>query len=752
MATKKAAAKKAVAKKAPAKKTAAKQPAGTKRAGSATPPQPPSVRGTRRSDPAATSPGDDVTVQDLIEGTGAGGETHQRAGAGHAILTTQQGVPVADDQNTLRIGERGPAALEDFHFREKIFHFDHERIPERVVHARGFGAHGFFEPSESLADVTRADLFQRPGERTPVFVRFSTVAGNKGSFDLARDVRGFAVKFYTQEGNWDLVGNNIPVFFIQDAIKFPDLVHAVKQAPDRGFPQAQSAHDNFWDFISLMPEATHMVMWTMSDRVIPRSFRFMEGFGVHTFRFVSASGGSTFVKFHWKPKLGLQSVVWNEAVKINGADPDFHRRDLWDAINAGDFPEWELGVQLFDDAFADEFDFDVLDATKIIPEELVPVRRVGRLVLDRTVDNFFAETEQVAFCTQNVVPGIDFSNDPLLQGRNFSYLDTQLKRLGSPNFTHLPVNAPKCPVAHFQQDGHMAMTNPVGRVNYEPNSWSDGGPREDPVSGFPTYPAQEAGPKQRVRSERFRDHFSQARQFWISQTASEQQHIVNAFVFELSKCEQPGIRSRMVANLRNVDDGLATRIADGLGLPAVPDPTPPIQAPITDLPPSPALSIVANGPASFEGRKIGVLVTDGTDAVLLGALRDAATAEGTLVELVAPKIGGAVLSDGTLLPAHQKIDGGPSVLYDAVAILASREGAALLANDATARDFVTDAHAHAKYIAYHPDAVPLLEAAGVWSLADEGYVELAGRGAVASFIERCRSLRLWTREATVDQT
>ena len=342
----------------------------------------------------------------------------------------------------MRAGERGPSLLDDFHFREKIFHFDHERIPERVVHARGFGAHGFFETYESLADITRADLFQRAGERTEVFVRFSTVAGNKGSSDLARDVRGFATKFYTREGNWDLVGNNIPVFFIQDAIKFPDLVHAVKQEPDRGFPQAQSAHDNFWDFISLMPEATHMVMWTMSDRAIPRSFRFMEGFGVHTFRFLDAADESTFVKFHWKPKLGMQSVVWNEAVKINGADPDFHRRDLWDAINSGDFPEWELGVQLFDDDFADRFDFDVLDATKLIPEELVPVRRIGRLVLDRTVDNFFAETEQVAFCTQNIVPGIDFTNDPLLQGRNFSYLDTQLKRLGGPNFTYLPVNAP----------------------------------------------------------------------------------------------------------------------------------------------------------------------------------------------------------------------------------------------------------------------------------------------------------------------
>ena len=415
------------------KSTAAKKEAPRKATAGAARPRPTAHRtAPKAADPAVVAATDGQPISELIDEVGAGGETHQTARDGRAALTTQQGVPVADDQNTLRAGARGPSLLEDFHFREKIFHFDHERIPERVVHARGFGAHGFFEPYESLADVTRADLFQRPGERTPVFVRFSTVAGNKGSFDLARDVRGFAVKFYTQEGNWDLVGNNIPVFFIQDAIKFPDLVHSVKQAPDRGFPQAQSAHDNFWDFISLMPEATHMVMWTMSDRAIPRSFRFMEGFGVHTFRFVNAAGASTFVKFHWKPKLGLQSVVWNEAVKINGADPDFHRRDLWDAINSGDFPEWELGVQLFDDDFADRFDFDVLDATKIIPEELVPVRRVGRLVLDRTVDNFFAETEQVAFCTQNVVPGIDFTNDPLLQGRNFSYLDTQLKRLGEP--------------------------------------------------------------------------------------------------------------------------------------------------------------------------------------------------------------------------------------------------------------------------------------------------------------------------------
>src|ERR1700750_3049540 len=416
------------------------------------------------------APGGAATVHDQKLERGPGGELHQTATGKTPVLTTAQGGPVSDDQNSLKIGARGPTLLEDFHFREKIFHFDHERIPERVVHARGYAAHGFFENYKSLSKYTRADLFQRAGERTPAFVRFSTVAGSKGSFDLARDVRGVAVKMYTQQGNWDIVGNNIPVFFIQDAIKFPDLIHAVKPEPDRAFPQAQSAHDNFWDFISLTPESMHMVMWVMSDRAIPRSFRFMEGFGVHTVRLVNAKNESTFVKFHWKPKLGLQSVVWNEAVKINGADPDFHRRDLWNAIRSGNFPEWELGLQLFDDAFAEKFAFDVLDATKIIPEEDVPIRKVGRLVLDRCVDNFFAETEQVAFCTNNFLPGIDFTNDPLLQGRNFSYLDPQLKLLVAPNFTHIPINAPKCPFATLQQDGHMAMINPKGRVNYEPNS------------------------------------------------------------------------------------------------------------------------------------------------------------------------------------------------------------------------------------------------------------------------------------------
>jgi catalase len=681
---------------------------------------------------------------------GAGGETHQVADADHPPLTTQQGTVVADDQNTLRIGDRGPAALEDFHFREKIFHFDHERIPERVVHARGFGAHGYFETYESLADITRADLFQRADERTPAFVRFSTVAGNKGSGDLARDVRGFAVKLYTKEGNWDLVGNNIPVFFIQDAIKFPDLIHAAKEEPDRGFPQAQTAHDNFWDFASLMPEATNMLLWIMSDRAIPRSFRFMEGFGVHTFRLVNAEGASTYVKFHWKPKQGLQSVVWNEALKLNGADPDFHRRDLWDAINQGAFPEWELGLQLFDDEFADQFPFDVLDATKLIPEEEVPIRVVGRLVLDRVVDNFFAETEQVAFCTQNIVPGIDFTNDPLLQGRNFSYLDTQTTRLGGPNFTYLPVNAPKCPFATFQQDGHLAVVNPTTRANYEPNSWGDqGGPREDPVDGFGSFPAEEGGAKRRIRADRFADHYSQARQFYVSQTEVERRHIGDAFVFELSKCLRLDIRTRLVAGLRNVHEELAGYVAEGLGLDELPEPSIPARQPITDLAPSPALSILQNGPDSLAGRKIGVLVTEGADADILDALLDAAEEQAFNVEVVAPVVGGFIASDGSARGADQLIDGGPSVLYDAVVLIPSLAGAEHLAKKAAARDFVTDAFAHCKFIGYGSDARALLDATGISQQLDDGLVELADASAVEELLSRAVGLRFWDREEAV---
>ena len=676
-----------------------------------------------------------------------GGETHQTAGGDIPPMTTQQGVPVADDQNSLKIGSRGPTALEDFHFREKIFHFDHERIPERVVHARGFGAHGYFANYQPLADITRADLFQRAGEKTPAFVRFSTVAGNKGSADLARDVRGFAVKLYTKEGNWDLVGNNIPVFFIQDAIKFPDLIHAAKEEPDRGFPQAQTAHDNFWDFISLSPESIHMALWIMSDRAIPRALRFMEGFGVHTFRLVNARGKSTFVKFHWKPKLGMQSVVWNEAVKINGADPDFHRRDLWQAIHAGQFPEWELGLQLFDDKFAEEFPFDVLDATKLIPEELIPIRKVGRLVLDRCVDNFFAETEQVAFCTSNIVPGIDFSNDPLLQGRNFSYLDTQLKRLGSPNFTNLPINAPKCPFHTLQQDGHMAMVNPKNRVNYEPNSLTgaEAGPREDPDNGFHSYPVQEEGPKLRSRPESFADHYSQARQFYISQTPVEQTHIADAFTFELSKVENPEIRTRMVSHLMNVDDGLADKVAKSLGLKKMPKAAPPAKPTRTDLKPSPALSILRNSPGKFEGRKVGALVTDGADIGLITMLKKSLAKEGATLEFIAATIAGISASDGSSIAANQKIDGGPSVLYDAVALLVSEEGAEALWNLPAARDFVADAYAHSKFVAYSNAAKPFLAKVIGAEKLDGGFIEIKASKDLSRFVEECRKLRFWER-------
>jgi len=697
-----------------------------------------------RSGAAPSAKGVAIHDQKMIRGNG--GELHQIADSDTDVLTTAQGGPVSDDQNTLRMGERGPSLIEDFHFREKIFHFDHERIPERVVHARGYGAHGFFETYDSLAKYTRADIFQRAGEKTPAFVRFSTVAGSKGSSDLARDVRGFAVKLYTKEGNWDIVGNNIPVFFIQDAIKFPDLIHSVKPEPDREFPQAQSAHDNFWDFISLTPESMHMVMWIMSDRAIPRSFRFMEGFGVHTFRLLNKKDEATFVKFIWKPKLGLQSVVWNEAVKINGADPDFHRRDLWDAIQAGDFPEWELCLQLFDQEFADKFDFDVLDPTKIIPEEIIEPLPVGRLVLDRMPDNFFAETEQVAFMTQNVPPGIDFSNDPLLQGRNFSYLDTQLKRLGSPNFTHIPINAPKCPFAHFQQDGHMAMRNPVGRANYQPNSWGMG-PRQSP-DGFRSFAEPANGAKQRIRAESFADHYSQARQFFNSQTVHEQKHIAMALTFELSKVETPAIRERVVSHLLHIDEALAANVAEKLGLADMPKPADAAVPPRDDLPPSPALSIVENGPKTFAGRKVGVLVSDGVDAKLVKKLQDALSAEGAMMELIALKVGGVEAADGSHLDAKHMIDGGPSVLFDAVALLVSEQGAEMLTKESAARDFVADAFAHLKFIGFVPAAKPMLAKAGLAGDEDEGLVPLDS-ASVSAFVEKCRKLRLWTREQTV---
>ena len=560
-------------------------------------------------------------------------------------------------------------------------------------------------------------------------------------------MRGFAVKLYTQEGNWDIVGNNIPVFFIQDPIKFPDLIHAVKAEPDRGFPQAQSAHDNFWDFASLMPESTHMLLWAMSDRAIPRSFRFMEGFGVHTFRFVNARGRSTFVKFHWKPKQGMQSVLWDEAVKINGADPDFHRRDLWDAIQAGDFPEWELCIQAFDERFADRFDFDVLDATKLIPEELVPVQPIGRLVLDRTVDNFFAETEQVAFCTQNIVPGVDFTNDPLLQGRNFSYLDTQLKRLGGPNFTHIPVNAPKCPMAHFQQDGHMAMANPVGRTNYEPNSRTgdERGPREDPAGGFTTFACGRGGGEAAAAAGVLRRPLQPGGPVLPQPDAGRAAaHHRRVHVRAQPRSRRP--RSASAWSPTSATPTTTSPPPSPTGS-ACPCRRPPPRQPhrTTRSRPSPALSILANAADSFAGRKLGVLVSDGAPAATVKALRAAMKAEAANIEFIAPAIGGVTLDDGSALAADQMIGGGPSVLYDAVAVVVSAEGAEELASLPPAKDFVTDAHAHCKFVGHTPEASALFAAAGLADLLDDGYYELSTRATTKRFGEACRSLRFWAR-------
>ncbi len=677
---------------------------------------------------------------------GEGGELHQTARRNGEALTTQQGVVIADNQNSLRAGARGPILLQDFMLREKIFHFDHERIPERVVHARGVGAHGSFVCTNAIPELTRAAPFQAVGKTTELFVRFSTVAGSKGSMDLARDVRGFAVKFYTEEGNWDLVGNNIPVFFIQDPIKFPDLVHAVKPEPDRGFPQAQSAHDNFWDYISLTPESMHMVMWQMSDRTVPRSFRMIEGFGVHTFRFVNASGEATFVKFHWRPKLGMQSVLWDEAVKINGADPDYHRRDLWEAIQRGDLPAWDLAVQMFDEATADALDFDILDPTKVIPEEAVPLVVLGTMTLNRTVDNFFQETEQVAFCTQNVIPGIDFTDDPLLQGRNFSYLDTQLKRLGSPNFTQIPINAPRgCPVSTYQQDGHMQRSNRPGRVNYEPNGWGVG-PREDPLRGYVSFAQPVEGPKTRLRPESFADHYSQARQFYISQTVTEQAHIQNALVFELSKCRERRIRLAIVAHLRNIDEDLAETVAQGLGEAHLPVAAIAARPTRMDLAPSPALSIQRKAPGSFEGRVLGVLCSEGASSLLLGRLAAVALTEGARLKLVCPTIHGIVDDAGLPHPADEMLAAGKSVLFDAVAVVLGPNDAETIAQIPAAQDFLRDAHAHCKFIGVS-GADALIVASGMAGKGDAGHFELEEADDAEAFLQACRALRHWPRES-----
>jgi len=682
---------------------------------------------------------------------GIGGELHQNvpAGADHeggiSHLTDNFGHRVADNQNSLRAGERGPTLLEDFVLREKIFHFDHERIPERIVHARGSGAHGVFECTKGIPDLTKASIFQKKGDSCPVFVRFSTVAGGAGSIDTPRDVRGFAVKLYTDTGNWDLVGNNIPVFFIQDAIKFPDLVHSVKMEADRGYPQAASAHDTFWDFIGLMPESMHMIMWAMSDRAIPRSLRMIEGFGVHTFRLVNAKGEGHFVKFHWKPVLGIESTTWDEAVKIAGADPDFHRRDLFEAIEAGDYPQWDLGVQVFDEAWAAKQPYDVLDATKLIPEEEIPVEIIGRMTLNRNVDNFFAETEQAAFLPTNIIPGIDFTNDPLLQGRLFSYLDTQKSRLGTTNFHQIPINAPKCPFHNFQRDGMMQTLVPTGRANYEPNSLAeageDAGPRACPETGFTTFTVNDErndqAQKLRIRAELFADHYSQARLFYRSQTENEQAHIASALVFELSKVQLDHVRARVISRLRNIDEDLGKRVADGLAI-DLPEKAKAAKAPV-DMPPSDALSIQKRAKDTLQGRKVGILFAEGSDKATIDTLKGDIEKAGGTAFLVAPKVGGIKVKGG-ILKADGQLAGSPSVLFDAVAAILTPDAAEKLTKDGAAVQWFMDAFGHCKTIAHCKGTQILLDKANVEP--DDGVVP------VENFM-KVGVKRHWAREPKV---
>jgi catalase len=638
-----------------------------------------------------------------------------RADSGERELTTNQGVPVADNQNSLKAGLRGPALLEDFILREKITHFDHERIPERIVHARGSGAHGFFECYEPLTKLTRASLFSEKGKRTPVFVRFSTVAGERGSTDTARDVRGFAVKFYTDEGNWDLVGNNIPIFFIQDAMKFPDLVHAVKPEPHHGMPQAASAHDTFWDFVSLMPESAHMLQWVMSDRAIPRSLRMMQGFGVHTFRLVNERGSSVFVKFHWNPVAGTHSLDWDEAVKISGADPDFHRRDLWEAIEAGAYPEWEFGIQVFSEEQADKFSFDVLDPTKIVPEELVPVQPVGRMVLNRNPDNFFAETEQVAFCAAHIVPGLDFTNDPLLAGRIHSYVDTQISRLGGPNFHEIPINSPVAQVHNNQRDGMHRQTINRGRVAYEPNSLGGGCPfQAGAARGFTSFPQPVTEDKVRGKPEKFADHYTQAALFYESQSPVEQAHIVRAFRFELTKVQVPAIRERVVSQLVNVNADLARAVAEGLGI-DVPDAQPPL-VPRNSRPEvtkSPTLSLLARpGDGSIRTRRIALLVADGVAGEAMRALHAALSAQGAVPRFVGPKLGTVRSEDGKDIEVEISIEAAPAVLFDAM-VLPDGEAADALAASGPALEFLKDQYRHCKAILALGEGRRLLDAARI---------------------------------------
>ncbi|MBV7533745.1 catalase HPII [Chitinophaga sp. sic0106] len=689
---------------------------------------------------------------------------HTEDGA-EQFLTTNQGVRINDNQNSLKAGERGATLMEDFIFREKMTHFDHERIPERVVHARGEAAHGYFQVYESMAEYTKAGFLTEPARITPVFVRFSTVAGSRGSSDLARDVRGFAVKFYTAEGNYDLVGNNMPVFFIQDAMKFPDFVHAVKPEPRNEMPQAASAHDTFWDYVSISPESTHMVLWVMSDRAIPRSLRMMEGFGVHTFRFVNEAGKGTFVKFHWKPLLGVHSVAWDEAQKISGKDPDFHRRDLWDAIEAGDYPEWELGVQLVPEEDEHKYPFDLLDPTKIIPEEVVPVQRIGKMVLNRNPDNFFAETEQVAFHPGHVVPGIDFTNDPLLQGRLFSYNDTQLIRLGGPNFAEIPINRPIAPVHNNQRDGYMRQAINRSPASYEPNTVAGGCPYQAMMKqgGYTSYQERVDAHKVRGRSESFFDHFSQAALFFHSQSEPEKLHIINAFRFELGKVSRKEIRQRMLGILSQVDIYLAEKVAEGLGMP-VPEVLEkpinrvrPADAAAEDYEPkwvsqqvgaSAALSMANTVKDSIKTRKVAFLVADGVDVGDVNAMKGALVSAGAVVQLVAMHLGDLNGADGQMLPVDQSFLAAASVLFDAVYVPGGADSVTKLTTIPAAVHFVNEAYKHCKAVCMHKDAIAFLRKTALPS--DTPAAGLITGSDADAFMHAIAQHRFWEREAVDD--
>jgi catalase len=680
-----------------------------------------------------------------------------RVDSGGQALTTNQGVKVADNQNSLKAGLRGPTLLEDFILREKITHFDHERIPERIVHARGSAAHGYFECYKPLTALTSASIFAEAGKRTPVFVRFSTVAGERGSTDTARDVRGFAVKFYTDEGNWDLVGNNIPVFFIQDAMKFPDLIHAVKPEPHHAMPQAASAHDTFWDFVSLMPESTHMLMWVMSDRAIPRSYRMMQGFGVHTFRFVNARGESRFVKFHWNPRAGTHSLVWDEAVKISGADSDFHRRDLWESIEAGAYPEWELSVQVFTEEQSEKFSFDILDATKLIPEELVPLQPIGRMVLNRNPDNFFAETEQVAFCTAHIVPGLDFSNDPLLAGRIHSYIDTQISRLGGPNFHEIPINAPVAPIHNNQRDGMHRQAIARGRVAYEPNSLGGGCPFQAGAAGFRSFPQPVEDDKVRGKPERFAEHYNQATLFWNSQSDPEKQHIINAFRFELTKVQVNTVRRRVVAQLRNVAEELAQAVAIGLGIDELPEPLPRVlkRTPQPEVAHSGSLSLLARpGSDGIQTRHIAILIADGVDSAAATLIHESLSGSGAVPRFVGMKLGKVEGEEGTALDIEVSMEAAPSVVWDGLVVPGGDAALAELANSGHALEFLKDQYRHCKPILLLGAAQALLEKAGIPPTLDSGEGdpglltsdEAQSEASLAAFVEALTQHRHFARE------